>query len=252
MKKIIVPLLLLLMLTGSCKSHKKTLPRKTARISSKKLLRKIQKNNFDAKTFESRFNIKYKDAGQKFNGNGKIRILKDSIIWGSINFMGIPVVKFYFTPSSVQYYNKIEKTYYKGDYKKLKEWTGADLDFYHLQHLLTGDALYPVPLFRDYELEILPGTYRFRNSADMLEEIEFSPSFKVVSEKLTSGNDEILQIQYKDFKEVKSNLLPQKIHLHTKDEKGGINVDLHYKNISLNKDLKFPFSIPSNYSKINF
>ena len=251
MKKFLY-LLLFILVFSSCKSHKLISNGKTSNLSTHKLLKRIDKNRFEATTFESRFNVQYKDQYQNFNGNGKIRIFKDSIIWGSINFMGIPVVKFYLTPSSVQYYNKIEKKYYSGDYSKIREILGADLDFYHLQNLLVGDPLFPVSDLKDYQLNIAPTFYRLQNPQEILTELDFSPSYKVVSEKIIPNNTDKLIVRYSDFEAIKNNILPKKIRILNSGAKQNLSMDVLYKNISLNKDLHFPFSIPSNYSKIVF
>ncbi len=242
----------LLFFIASCKSHKLNLTKKTTSLSQKKLLKRIKKNEFSARSFESRFNIKYKDASQSFNGNGKVRILKDSIIWGSINFMGIPVVKFYLTPSQIQYYNKIEKKYYSGDYQKINEILGADLNFYHIQNILLGNSLLPATEFSKYELNILPKIYRLKENHSLITEMDVNPSYKVVSEKIVPNNSTQLLIRYTDFKEYSKHLLPLKIRIITHGDSANLSMDIQYKNISLNKDLHFPFSIPSNYSKIDF
>ncbi len=212
----------------------------------------MKKNNFSSHSFESRFNIKYQDQTQNFNGNGKLRILKDSIIWGSINFMGIPVVKFYLTPTQVKYYNKIEKTYYEGDYKKIKQIAGAPLDFYHIQNLLLGNTLYPPSSLKDYKISIRPGYYQLENPSDVLTLIKMNPDYKVTKEILIPQPDLKVEIDYDDFKEVNKELLPHKLYLHSRKFSGETKLSINYKNINLNKDLHFPFSIPSQYTKINF
>jgi hypothetical protein len=244
-------LYLFAILLFSCKSPGTVLTKKTNKLSSKKLIKRINKNAFDASTFESRFNIKYKDENQNFNGNGKIRILKDSIIWGSINFMGIPMVKFYLTPTQIKYYNKIEKKYYTGDYHKIKDLIGTELNFKHLQDLLLGNSLNSNQL-KKYTLHVLPQIYRFENEKNLLTQVDFNPNYKVISEKIHTPEGELLIIRYNDFITAKRNLLPRKIHILHKGKGQNLSLDIYYKNISINKDLKFPFSIPSNYSKIDF
>jgi len=235
----------------SCKSRRNLNLETTTEISKHRLIKKIKLNQFDAQTFESRFNIKYKDVTQNFNGNGKLRILKDSIIWGSINFMGIPVVKFYLTPSSVQYYNKIEKKYYSGDYRKVNDILGADLNFYHLQNIFLGNSLSPSSEFKKYQLNILPKLYRLTNPKELLQVIDINPSYKVVSEKITPDSQNQIFIRYSDFKSEKKNILPQKIRIIHNGNNKGLTLDLFYKNINIDKDLHYPFHIPENYSKID-
>ena len=101
MKKTILILAGFVLLISSCKSYKKTAGEHTRKMRLSKLLRETDKHRFSAKTLECRISISYSDPKQSFSGSGKIRILKDSIIWGSMNFLGIPMAKFKITPGKI-------------------------------------------------------------------------------------------------------------------------------------------------------
>ena len=44
------------------------------------------------------------------------------------------------TPSKVSYYEKINNTYFEGDFSMLSNWLGTDLNFNKVQNLLIGEA----------------------------------------------------------------------------------------------------------------
>jgi len=246
LKKIYLIILLSIGLS-SCKSFKKTSYSETHKIKLTKLLKQIQKHRFDAKSFESRVAITYQDQHQDISGYGKIRILKDSIIWGSINFLGIPMVKFYITPQKIQYYNKIEKTYYDGSFDFLQKQLGVPVSFDNLQNLLLGDLITPVNK-EDSQLSITKSRYTVATGNRYLKKLEITPFYKVLSETLFDPYQGDLTVKYQEYQQHEKENLPAYIHIQTPDKK----LQLHYKNISLNKDLRFPFSIPNNYSKIQF
>ena len=45
------------------------------------------------------------------------------------------------TPTKVSYYEKINNTYFEGDFSMLSNWLGTDLDFNKVQNLFLGKAI---------------------------------------------------------------------------------------------------------------
>ena len=70
------------------------------------------------------------------------KIEKDKKIWLSASVFGFPVAKGVITPDKVQYYVKINKTYFDGDFSEIQKIFGVPLDFTMLQNLLLGDRLF--------------------------------------------------------------------------------------------------------------
>ena len=99
------------------------------------------KNQHDFKTLNIRANAKYEDEKQSHSMNADIRIKKDEIIWINIKFLGIPMAKAMITPTKVSYYEKINNTYFEGDFSMLSNWLGTDLDFNKVQNLFLGKAI---------------------------------------------------------------------------------------------------------------
>ena len=230
----------------SCKSYKKTAYDSTRKISLKKLVKELDKNRFSARSFESKISISYSNPSQEFNGVGKIRILKDSIIWGSINFMGIPMAKFMITPGRIRYYNKIDKEYYDGNFDLIRQSYGVDIDFNNLQSLLLGDL--PVSVDKTYELQIEKNYYLLHSPEyKQVNEIKLTPFFKILSEKINISPAEFVQVNYTDYQKVGEENIPRNWEIKTQNTSKDMFLKLEYKTPSINKDLRFPFKIPSSY-----
>ncbi len=70
------------------------------------------------------------------------RMKKDDTIWMSGQLLGIPLAKVMITPNSVQFYEKITRTYFDGDFRLLSDLLGTPLDFQKVQNLLLGQTIY--------------------------------------------------------------------------------------------------------------
>ena len=244
MKRILFILTGLLLWLSSCKSYQKTAYDHTRKMRVKKLLREIEKHRFSAKTFESRIGVSYSDLNQSFSGNGKIRILKDSIIWGSMNFLGIPMLKFYITPDKIQYYNKIDQTYYDGNFDLLQKEFGLSFNFNNLQNLLTGDLITDLSPAHT-QLKTTAKSYWLVPNDSLIKNIEISPFFKILSGYFQAPNANI-QLKYKDYQKIDKQNLPKNLEIKS----GAKLIQLHYKNIILDKKLRFPFKLPVDYQMI--
>ncbi len=234
------------LLTG-CKSYKKTTYTETKQINKNKLLRRIKASQFKAKTLDSRIALSYRDQNKDISGNGRLRILKDSIIWGSLNFLGIPVVKFYITPNRIQYYNKIDQTYYDGNFELLQDQLGIPIDFVNLQRLLTGDLITDISS-ENTDLKIFKNYYTLIPGNAYLNTAKITPFYKILSETLSKTPQHKITIDYADYQSFKKENLPKSILIKTADK----ILKLHLKNISLNKELHFPFKLPKSYKAIDF
>ena len=247
MKQYLYILFFLFLFLNSCKSYHKTTYNKTRNVSTSKLLKLLKKHQFKAKTFESRIGISYKDNHQNISGNGRIKILKDSIIWGSLNFLGIPMVKFYITPHKIQYYNKINQDYYDGNFDLVKKQFGINMNFQHLQHLLLGDLLMKIP--KNAKIEVQEKYYVLNNQEALLKNVKISPFYKVLSERLQDYQNTV-NIQYINYQSIEKENLPKEIIIQTTGQQSDRKIELKYKNIKINKSLRFPFKIPENYHRI--
>ena len=210
------------------------------------------KNEHDFTTLNIRANAKYEDEKQSHSMNADIRIKKDEIIWINIKFLGIPMAKAMITPTKVSYYEKINNTYFEGDFSMLSNWLGTDLDFSKVQNLFLGKAI--DDLTKDkWVSEVVEKMFKLSlpNSSDIAKEFYFEgANYLLKKETITQASqNRSLEIRYPSFKEEKGMFLPNEINIKA-EQKDKVTIDIEYKNTTFNENLSYPFSIPSGYTAV--
>ena len=209
-------------------------------------------NEHDFKTLNIRANAKYVDEKQSQSINAEIRIKKDEIIWINIKVLGFPVAKALITPTKVSYYEKINNTYFEGDFSMLSNWLGTDLDFNKVQNLFLGKAI--DDLTKDkWVSEVVEKMFKLSlpNSSDIAKEFYFEgANYLLKKETITQASkNRNLEIRYPSFKEEKGMFLPNEINIKA-EQKDKVTIDIEYKNTTFNENLSYPFSIPSGYTAV--
>ena len=217
-----------------------------------KVIKGHYKNEHDFTTLNIRANAKYEDEKQSHSMNADIRIKKDDIIWINIKFLGIPMAKAMITPTKVSYYEKINNTYFEGDFSMLSNWLGTDLDFNKVQNLFLGKAI--DDLTKDkWVSEVVEKMFKLSlpNSSDIAKEFYFEgANYLLKKETITQASqNRSLEIRYPSFKEEKGMFLPNEINIKA-EQKDKVTIDIEYKNTTFNENLSYPFSIPSGYTAI--
>jgi len=59
-----------------------------------------------------------------------------------------------------------------------------------------------------------------------------------------------LQIDYKNYQEVDKQTLPQNVKIIALESYDETIIDMEYKSVALNENIRFPFRIPSGYKEI--
>lgn len=97
-------------------------------------------------------NMTLKFSAELFNGeasetfSGIIRIQRDSIIWLSLRSYNIEGARVCITQDSVKYLNRIDNTYYLGDFAFLTDRFQIDMDYETLESILSNNFFfYPAP-----------------------------------------------------------------------------------------------------------
>lgn len=209
-------------------------------------------NTYNFKTLNIRANAKYEDAKQSHSLNADIRIKKDEIIWINIKFFGIPMAKALITPTKVSYYEKINGTYFEGNFSMLSNWLGTDLDFQKVQNLFLGRAI--DDLTKDkWIAEINEKLFKLSKPADtdLSKDFYFEAANYLLKKETISqtSQNRALEIQYPSYKEVEKMFLPNEINIKA-SQKDKITIDIEYKNTTINENLSYSYSIPSDYKAI--
>lgn len=221
-------------------------------LSTKQVIRENAKQVPEFKTLASRVKIDIVDGDKEKGYTVNLRMEKDKQIL--LSSTPISVVKALITPEKVSFYNKLDGTYFDGDYSYLSNLLGTELDFNKVQNLLLGEALYNLKegTFKssihenDYLLEP-------KRQSDLLEIFYLlSPShFKIKSQQFSQAKEHRhLQIDYLKHQEIGKQILPELLKVIAVEGTSEIIINLEFKNVDLNEDLNFAFRIPSGYQEI--
>ncbi len=257
MKKIFA-LCLILLSFGACKSAKipGTGVSESTASQSKSVLNIVNghyKNAPDFKTAFIKGNTNYQGKGQNLNATTEIRIEKDKQILLTVKFLGFTVAKALITKDKVQYYEKMNSAYFEGDYRMLSQWLGTDLDFQKVQNLLLGHAINDLnkeKLVASLEEGLhklestntkgLESTYYFEDEDLLLKK-------EALTQKKQNRS---ITISYPNYQKVQNITLPTEINIDAEQEKT-IHLNIVYNQVTFNEELSFPYSVPSNYKRIN-
>ncbi|MFC2107636.1 DUF4292 domain-containing protein [Bacteroidota bacterium] len=260
--------MILLILISSCTSKRSIIKKPIKAEGPEYLFNKLAENELKFNTISAKFKADYLYEKKKTEFKGQIRIKKDSIIWISFSpALGIEVARLVITNDSVKFLNRLEKTYFIGDYEFVNNFLETNIDFDILQSFIIGND------FQFYEktkfgASIDAGEYRLntlgRNKLKKyVKEQENNPKVYIQTIWLNADNFKIsrlnikeikkenkkLHAYYSDFKEINNQLFPFNIRYELTAEQN-IDLILDYTKLELNKELNFPFKIPRKYERI--
>jgi hypothetical protein len=286
---VLFSVLILLATTGpSCRSKKNVSTVRTDTVSdtslanypnckidyknAKALTGLLKKNEFDFRWLSCRFDASSTYEGKTTDFNVTLRCRKDSVIWMSITdpLLGaVEAARVLLTRDSVKFMDRLHKEFFVGGYDTLRKMLNIDdLDFEMIQSLLIGNSVE----FYEEEEKLKPGTDRRNcryhlgtvrkrkirkamNEGRPLKEpaqsIWLDPDrFKIMRIFFTDFNtSRTFDANYETFEPVDSLLFPRKMSFMIRAEHN-LLIMIRYNKVSANKELTFPYQIPSSYEKI--
>ncbi len=239
----------------SCKS--KTAVVNASKNESLKSVNKTIENYYNNKNEFSTLYIKssarYATEKQTQNVTVEIKIKKDEQILVSIRFLGITMAKALITPTTVSYYEKLNGTYYEGDFTGLSQFLGTDLDFDKVQNIVLGRAIDNLKEGK-YSETFVDQVYRLDEISDSNTKKSFyidGNSFLINKQEITQTEEERkIEVVYSNKKEYSQMTLPLSINIDTYQKKGNTQIDLQYSTVTFNEELSFPYSVPNDYKRI--
>ena len=264
-------LISLLVLTSSCRTKKtiteapinnSTIIVETGISSPDSLSRAMKMADAPILWFGAKVSVDSDINNQTNSFSANLRIKKDSAIWISISpALGIEVARALVTPDSLKFINRINGTYFKGDYKYLNELLQIEVNFKMIQAILLGNVYlhYSIEQYiRDREnTELVLSTLkkrRIRRDIDveipqiLTQEIWFSSiQNKIVRMEMQDYRPvRKFTVNYLQFENVDELSMPNKLIITAQADKQ-VKIDLEYSRMTINKELNLPFNIPENY-----
>ena len=212
----------------------------------------------DFRYLTAKSKISFKSPEQDIdNANINIRVRKDSLIWLSVNKLGIEAVRGLITHDSIMIIDKIHREYTVYDFPTLSKQFNFDMNFALLQALIVGNL--PLPrrpaqkiknekdylLLRQSEGKVLVENY--------IGEQDRKLKKLMVTEQPTKNT---LRLDYDDFTSLNNFLFPYTslVTLDYKSKSDGQFYQTllrikHNKVELVDKNPGFPFTIPANYQR---
>ncbi len=253
LKKVIL-LIVIFTLVSACKTTKILNKNMDTGLSSKKVIKNHYTNTFNKETVKAKLKVKYRGKSSLPSINASLRIKKNETIWISLTKLGFPIGKVLITPNRVSFYEKINRTYFDGDFTLISNLLGTELDFEKVQNLLFGQALLNLKK-EAFHLEIDKNNYLLKPKvANNLYDILFliNPlNFKINSQQIKQlDKNNTLVINYPNYTTIDGEIFPKEIYIKASDVKNTSTISVNYKSVEFNQPLSFPFKIPKNYEKI--
>ena len=222
-------------------------------IKAKSIIENHYNNKTDFSTLYIKSKVHFENEKQNQNVTAEIKIKKDEQILISIRFLGITMAKALITPTAVNYYEKMGGTYYEGDFSKLSQMLGTDLDFTKFQNLLLGQAIDDLKKGK-YNETIVDGNYRLDDVLDSI----IKKTFYLDAEKFLIQKQEIsqiaegrmIQVAYSNNRDYDGLNIPQTINIDAYQNSKKTEINFDFDTVNLNEELSFPYSVPNGYKRI--
>ena len=221
------------------------------KLKAKQIIKAHNKQKADFLTLQSRLKIELIEGEKAQTHTVTLRMERDKVIWFNA-FLNM--VRLKITPEKIQMYNKLDRTYFDGDFNLIEDFLGVELSFSNLENLLLGDAMFN---YRTNALDkqLHPKSYVLSpKQQNALFEVLYliNPRyFKMDGQELRQlQRDRSLKVRYLSFQELDQQIFPKKITIKVVENQQETTLNLNLKSLNLNQPIRFPFTIPSGFKAI--
>lgn len=265
---IIVFCCLAALLLSACKTTRSTYKKPIKEMGADYLFNQLKKNELRFEWLSAKFNVDLIIDKTKTSFKGQLRIKKDSLIWISLSpALGIEVARLMISEDSVKFINRINNTYFLGDFQFVNSFLDTSIDRDILQAFIIGNdfQFYEIGEFKasidSWEYKLLAtGRNKVKKYLQALEipqifiqNIWLNPeTFKItrIDLKELNKDNKKIDVFFNDFKDLEGQLFPTKLNYIITSHENKVLVDVKFTKVLLGKSLRFPFSIPKKFSRI--
>ena len=251
-KKLIYTLIAVLVF--SCGTSKKidTEPLRDSKMKAKQILKIHQNQKADFSTLQARLKVELTEGNKSQTHTLTLRMERGKTIW--VNAF-LNMVRLKITPEKVQMYNKLDRTFFDGDYEIINDFLGLELNFSNLENVLLGDALFnPKTNALKREPNLTSYVLAPKNINELLQVLYYiNPgSFKLEGQSVYQPlENRSLDVNYQSFQAIDAQLFPKSITIKVLENQKETSLKLNLKSVILNQPLRFPFKMPSGYKPID-
>ncbi|MFD0863080.1 DUF4292 domain-containing protein [Sungkyunkwania multivorans] len=243
-----------IVLIAGCGANKAITAKGTLQpLTTKKIVKNHYKNQIDFTTITAKVKARYEDQRQSQSISVNLRMEKDEVIWLSASVL-IPVAKVMITKDRVSFYEKVNKTFFDGDFSFLSEVVGTDLDFEKVQNLLLGQAIFDLRKER-FDSDSDTKNYVLMPEKEMAlfnRMFKLEPlHFKMSEQRLEQPEENRrVRVSYPSYQDIQGRILPKEILVESLDGSNMTRIEIDYRSVKFNEKLSFPFKIPKGYDEI--
>jgi len=201
-------------------------------------------------TLQGKMGISILDDSREMGYTLSLRMNKNEKLWLNAT---LGIVRALVSVEGVQFYNKLDQTYFEGRFDLLSKWLGVDLNFNQLQNLLLGQSIMDIPP-KELELSFSESQYQLRtkDSLGLDYRIRINPNHLLADQQYLSqnGGEREVIVNYLSYQNVGGKMVPEIIVLTVTEGSEVTQVELNLHSISFNQQLNFPFNIPEGYQKM--
>lgn len=271
---------------SACKTSRDVTSIEARPISTSKLLKKVEQNEFDYKQFTvKRINCQFDNGESRTNFRANLKAERDDKILVSISKLNIPVGRVLLTPDSVKYVNYLDRNFFVDDYSFLSRFLNMELDFAIVQSILSNNVISfgkesKNKGFQNYNSFIESGVYvvesetdretnnpfekgksdkvmrrmsRFNQNTSVHQKMYFDPNnfglVKMVIDDKT--NERKMEMDFDDFTQIKNKNYPGSVSMRFVSPLNEVNLKIRMSGFSTEKINSFSFKIPEKYEEIH-
>lgn len=251
----IIPIFFLvsILLLSSCGGRKSTLAESDLKTETlKAIIKSNEQTKPDFKTMRGRLKGVYDDGRDKQGINISYRFQKDETLWMSARLAGLfEVAKMMITPNNIKFYERLDNSYFDGDFKLISDFLGIELNYSQVENLLLGQAVKPI-LLKQTDLHKTKDYYQLDTSYEngVFQSLIIDAKAFNIKEQTLIKDDKKVKIVYTAYQIIDKTVFPKEMVIMSGNGDDLTSISLVYKNIKLNDQLDFPFRMPSNFSTI--
>ena len=217
-----------------------------ALLSPKKALKSSNKKLTSIKFLQAKAKVSIEDSDIKQNSI-ELRFEIDDKIWLSAP---IGAARALIDIDSLEFYNKIDRTFYKSDISYIFDRIGFALDFVSLQKILLGKHIFEMQ-FSDYSNEVLDNYFFKRTIVLNKVPTEFTSLIDKMGnlkQQSLTQNENSFTAKYDSYLKLDKCVVPTKVSFY-KNENEIFKMEI--RSIKTLNKLNIPFKLPKKYSRID-
>ena len=265
-KLMLVFITIISLVTTSCSSSKKVSAKRNLKKYGFEYVKlKSEENELTFNNLSAKLSLTYSNEKSSTRLQGRLRMKQDSILWISFSpAMGIEAARLILTQDSIKFINRLNKTYFTGEYQMLDTLISTTIDYTIIQSMILANEL-PYYKLDNYSVKADNNMYlltmekkrkvkrkikRGKSPTNVIvEKVWLDPvNFRMRRVEMNEIGDDKkkLVVQYDDYRKVEGKMFPFKIKISVSAD-NDIVIDVDYSKVHFDETLSFPFRIPSKY-----